>query len=210
MCMRPPELPADELAQWISTQAERTANRFLFGLAGAPGSGKSTIAERLVRELNAVVVPMDGFHLSNAELDRRGLRSVKGAPETFDAAGFVNAVRDIRRGDRDLSFPDFDRDLDEPRPGRLQVPASSEIVIVEGNYLLLESDPWVELRGLFDAVAHIEIAASVRVSRLVDRHVRFGKKPTEAFEFVHASDEPNAALVEAASHRAHLFVATGS
>ncbi len=208
--MARPKVPANELAAWIRTQADSTSHRFLFGLAGAPGSGKSTITEQLAGELDVVVVPMDGFHLPNAELDRRGLRSVKGAPETFDARGFIEAVGDIRRADNDLLLPDFDRHSDEPRPDRIQVPASSAIVVVEGNYLLLESDPWFELRGLFDTVAHLEIDTSVRVGRLVDRHVRFGKTPAQAADFVHASDEPNAALVEAASHRAHLVVEAGS
>jgi pantothenate kinase len=207
--VKPPSVNVDDLAVWIEERAG-TSTRFLFGIAGAPGSGKSTITEPLARVLGAVVVPMDGFHLSNEELDRRGLRSVKGAPETFDARGFIDAVGSIRRADGDVSLPDFDRYTDEPRPNRIQVPASASIVIVEGNYLLLDSDPWFELRSLFDAVACLEIDAEVRVKRLVDRHVRFGKTRAEAVEFVQTSDEPNAALVEAARHRAHLIVDGGS
>lgn len=205
-----PKVPANELAEWIRTQADRTSDRFLFGLAGAPGSGKSTITEQLSSELNAVVVPMDGFHLPNTELDRRGHRTIKGAPQTFDARGFIDAVGKIRRTQRDVALPDFDRVADEPRPDRIHVPATASIVIVEGNYLLLDSDPWFELRGLFDAVAHLEIDRDVRVERLIERHVRFGKSRSEASGFVHASDEPNAVLVEAARHRAHLIVETGS
>ena len=199
-----------ELAGWIEKQVAATRNRFVFGIAGAPGSGKSTIVERLAAELDAVVVPMDGFHLPNDELDRRGLRSVKGAPETFDADGFVDAVRSIRNSDADLSLPDFDRSTDEPRPARILVPASAPLVVVEGNYLLLESAPWVELRDLFDAVAHLDLDPQVRVQRLIARHVRFGKTPSEAEGFVRASDEPNAVRVDAAGHRAHLIVTVDS
>lgn len=206
--MKHPTITADELASWVRAHAENST-RFLFGIAGAPGSGKSTLTERLARELGAPVVPMDGFHLTNRELDERGLRVVKGAPQTFDARRFIDTVRAIRRADTDVSLPDFDRAADEPRPDRIRIPVSSSIVIVEGNYLLLESAPWFELRGLFDAVGHLDIDPGVRVDRLIERHVRFGKSLSEAADFVQASDEPNAALVEAARHRAHLIVEAG-
>lgn len=201
----PEMVAADDLAEWVRSAAAGST-RFLVGVAGAPGSGKSTLTERLARELGAVVVPMDGFHRSNRELDARGLRAVKGAPETFDADGFVDAVRQIRRGDADVRLPDFDRAADEPRPDGILVPETASMVIVEGNYLLLESPPWSELRGLFDAVVHLDIDAGLRVERLIERHVRFGKTPSDAAAFVHASDEPNAELVEAARHRAHVIV----
>jgi pantothenate kinase len=203
-------IPADELVAWIIELVDATPHRLLLGITGAPGSGKSTITQRVAKELDATVVPMDGFHLLNAVLDQRGLRSVKGAPETFDAAGFLRAIRDIRSAEKDISLPDFDRCSDEPRPDYVQVPASSPIVIVEGNYLLLELNPWFELRRLFDVIAHLDIDPAVRVQRLIDRHIRFGKTPADAADFVHASDEPNAALIEAARHRAHVIVETGS
>lgn len=201
----PPTIRAEELAAWVRAEAENQT-RFLFGVAGAPGSGKSTLTQHLAEELGAVVVPMDGFHRSNRELDRRGLRNVKGAPQTFDAVGFIEAVSNIRQGHADLWLPDFDRISDEPRPNRLHVPTSAPIVIVEGNYLLLESAPWSELRALFDAVAHLDIERAERVQRLVNRHVQFGKSHAAATDFVRASDERNARIVESASHRAHLIV----
>ena len=203
--VKPQIVAADDLVAWIRTNAAGST-RFLLGVTGAPGSGKSTLTERLARELDAVVVPMDGFHLSNRELDARDLRAVKGAPLTFDAERFVDAVRDIRRADTDVWLPDFDRAADEPRPDSISVPNEASIVIVEGNYLLLESTPWVELRGLFDTVVHLDIDPALRVERLIDRHVRFGKTPSDASDFVHASDEANAELVEAVRHRAHVIV----
>jgi pantothenate kinase len=194
-----------DVALWVRCQAAGTA-RYLFGIAGSPGSGKSTLAAQLASDLDAVVVPMDGFHLPNDALDELGLRDVKGAPPTFAAMAFVDAVRRLAAADTDVDLPDFDRAVDQPRPGRITVRPSDRIVIVEGNYLLLDSSPWVALRGLFDAVAHLDVDPVQRVHRLVRRHVRFGKTPDEASAFVQSSDEPNAARVEAVRHRAHLLV----
>ena len=196
---------AADLAHWIRRRAV-SQDRFLFGLAGAPGSGKSTLAAQLASALDAVVVPMDGFHLPNRVLDERGLRSVKGAPQTFAAAEFVDAVRRLRVGEHDVALPAFDRELDEPVADRVVVPAAQRVVIVEGNYLLQQTEPWVQLAALFDATGHIEVDRDRRVSRLVARHVAFGKSPTEAAAFVEQSDEVNARLVEAAAHRADVRV----
>lgn len=199
-------IAASALAGWISNEAQ-AADRFLFGLAGAPGSGKSTIAAQLQRALECVVVPMDGFHLPNAVLDERGLRDVKGAPETFDADTFVSAVRCLRTPLHAVHLPDFDRESDEPRPDRVTVEPDTAIVVVEGNYLLLEESPWSELADVFDAIAHIDIDRQTRFDRLVDRHVRYGKQRAAAIDFVRSSDEPNARRVEAVRARARLLVA---
>ena len=197
-------IAASALAGWIANEANAT-DRFLFGLAGAPGSGKSTVAAGLAQALGCVVVPMDGFHLSNAVLDQRGLRDVKGAPETFDADAFVSAVRCLRTSNT-VHLPDFDRESDEPRPDRVTVESDASIVVVEGNYLLLDESPWSELADLLDAIAHIDIDPQTRFDRLVDRHVHYGKQRTAAIEFVRSSDEPNAQRVEAVRARARLLV----
>ncbi len=196
----------DELAAWLSKRAAGS-ERFVFGIAGAPGSGKSTLARRIATQLDAVLVPMDGFHLPNEVLDRRGLRHVKGSPRTFDAEAFIRAVSDIRRAHIDLALPDFDRLIDEPRPARVLVPTHARIVIVEGNYLLLDSPPWDDLRALFDAVAHLDVDDDVRIGRLIERHARFGRTWAEAAAFAEASDEPNARLAQAVAHRAHVVIA---
>ncbi len=208
--MTPPRIVASELADWIRSRSVGV-DRYLFGLAGAPGSGKSTLARDLGTELDAAVVPMDGFHLPNAVLDQRGLRAEKGAPRTFDADAFVAAVRRLRAGPTgadagDVRLPDFDRIVDEPRADRIVVAATAQIVVVEGNYLLLDEPPWVELRDLFDAIGHIEIDDATRVERLIRRHVEFGKTPHAAAEFVDASDEPNAHLVNRVRARAGLVI----
>ena len=198
-------IAASELALWIRHRAPGFG-RCLVGITGSPGSGKSTLAAGLVAELGAVVVPMDGFHLTNETLDAQGLRSVKGAPETFAATAFVAAMRQLAAADTDVHLPDFDRVADEPRPGRITVRPSDDIVIVEGNYLLLDEAPWSELRDHFDAVAHLRVDPTQRVERLVHRHVRFGKTRDEASAFVQSSDEPNAVRVEAVRGRAHVHV----
>lgn len=197
-----------DVAHWIRRRAD-PEQRYLFGVTGAPGSGKSTFTAGLADELDAVVVPMDGFHLPNVKLDERGLRGVKGAPETFAADAFVAALRELAAADTDVYFPDFDRVIDEPRQRQVRVRVSDRVVIVEGNYLLLDTEPWVELRDLFDAIAHLDVDPALRVERLVNRHVQFGRTPSEASAFVQSSDEPNAARIEAVRHRAHLIIEVG-
>lgn len=188
-------------------ESSREARRLLVGVCGPPGSGKSTLTAQLASALDAVVVPMDGFHLPNSVLDARALRAVKGAPHTFDAAGFVEAVRSLREGATDVDLPSFDRDIDEPVPGAIHVPASASIVLIEGNYLLLDESPWSDLRQLLDVTAFIDVDDDLRVERLVARHVQFGRTPAEAREFVLRSDERNAALVLATRQAADVVVA---
>ena len=184
----------------------RNTSRYLFGLAGPPGSGKSTVAARLADALGAVVVPMDGFHLDNAELDRLGLSEVKGAPETFDAAGFVRLVEQLTYSDGPVSAPTFDRLADRAIDGAITVGRDDHIVIVEGNYLLLEHPPWAALRELFDRTAYIDVDDATRVERLVARHVSHGRSLEDAREFVRTSDEANAVIVAATRHRADVVL----
>ncbi len=199
-------LPEDSLADWISAQCEG-ASRYLFGVAGPPGSGKSTIADRLGVTFGAPVVAMDGFHLSNAELDRRGQRGIKGAPETFASRAFVDLVRNLRAPSNDVWCPAFDRTIDEPIPDQIRVGPEHGLVIVEGNYLLLDQPPWGELCDLFDAVAYLDVPDAVRVRRLIERHVAFGRERADAAVFVERSDAANARLVEASRARSTVQVA---
>lgn len=196
------EIGASELATWIRARGESTV-RLLVGLVGPPGCGKSTLSAALSEELDAPVAPMDGYHLPNSVLDERGLRDVKGAPHTFDVEAFVAMLRALRDG-QDAWLPDFDRSVDEPRANRLHIPGSAPVVLVEGNYLLV----WPQVPELLDAVAYIDVGSDVRVQRLIDRHVEFGKTPEAAHRFVHESDERNAAIVESGRHRADLLIRT--
>lgn len=203
--MTPPRLTSSALAEWICRDAAGRA-RYLFGIVGPPGSGKSTIAATLARDLGAPIAPMDGFHLPNSTLDSRGLRGVKGAPETFASLEFADAIRRLRAATEDVLMPDFDRTTDEPRPDRIRLSASEKIIIVEGNYLLLDRDPWSTLKEWFDAIAYVDIDHEVRIARLIARHVQFGKTPEAAATFVRKSDERNTEIIEAARHRSDLFV----
>ena len=196
---------AADLASWISERAAG-ADRYVFGIAGPPGSGKSTLAAQLGTALGAPVVAMDGFHLPNDVLRARGLLAVKGAPETFDAGAFLGLVRAIRDTSVTVSCPAFDRTIDAPVADRVRVAPSDVVVIVEGNYLLLDRPPWESLAAAFDAIAHLDVPAEIRRSRLIARHVEFGRDPLDAAEFVHRSDEANARLVEASRDRADLLV----
>jgi pantothenate kinase len=194
-----------ELVSQIADRA-RPRRRYVFGLAGPPGSGKSTVAVRLAAELRAVVVPMDGFHLDNDELDRLGLSGVKGAPGTFDAAGFVRLVEQLRHATGPVLAPSFDRVADRTIDAAITVESDDHIVIVEGNYLLLERPPWASLRELFDRTGYIDVDHATRVERLVARHVRQGRSLEDAREFVRTSEEPNAALVAATRQYADVVI----
>jgi pantothenate kinase len=194
-----------ELVALIAGEA-RNRRRYVFGLAGPPGSGKSTVAARLAAALDGVVVPMDGFHLDNVELERRGLRDVKGAPDTFDAAGFVRLVEQLRRADRPVVAPAFDRVADRAIAGAITVTPDDCIVLVEGNYLLLDRPPWSELPRHLDRTGFIVGDDTARVERLIARHVAHGRSPDEARAWVLRSDEANAALVAASSRFADVLI----
>jgi pantothenate kinase len=195
---------ADLVARLVDDARDR--DRYVVGLAGPPGSGKSTLAARLAAALGAVVVPMDGFHLDNADLDRSGLREVKGAPDTFDAAGFVQLVGRLRHADAAIAVPSFDRLADRTIDEAITVAPDDRIVLVEGNYLLLDRPPWDGLRDVFDLTGYLDVDTDTRIARLVARHVANGRSPDEAQEFVRRSDEANAAIVVADRSRADVII----
>lgn len=182
--------------------------RFL-GIAGAPGAGKSTLADALTAALapHAALVSMDGFHLSDTELARLGRGDRKGAIDTFDAAGFVHLLRRLRsRADPVVYAPWFDRSLEESIGSAVPVPAEVPLIITEGNYLLMEAPPWSQILGLLDESWYVEPGEDERLRRLVDRHVQFGRSATEAYERVHGPDGRNAELVRASRDRATRLI----
>ncbi|MEU4271815.1 nucleoside/nucleotide kinase family protein [Streptomyces sp. NPDC026092] len=184
--------------------------RRILGLAGAPGAGKSTLAARLVARLDglAVLVPMDGFHLAQAELERLGRAGRKGAPDTFDAAGYTALLARLRVPEPGTTVyaPAFDRALEEPVAGAVPVAPEVPLVVTEGNYLLHDEGPWVDVLPLLDEAWFLELDDNRRVPRLVERHVRFGKERAHAERWVRDSDESNALLVARGRGRAHLVV----
>ncbi|MEP6482528.1 MAG: nucleoside/nucleotide kinase family protein [Rhodoglobus sp.] len=177
-----------------------SSGRVLVAIVGSPGAGKSTIAEALVARLpDAALLPMDGFHLPQAELRRLGRRDRMGAPDTFDVDGFLAVLRALRAGEA-VTAPGFDREVEEAVPGSLRVDAP--VVIVEGNYLLLDSGGWEAAAPLFDATFFVEVERGIRLERLIKRHERFGKSPTDARAWALGPDESNALLIEATAARA--------
>jgi pantothenate kinase len=189
--------------------------RAVLGVVGCPGSGKSTFVDRLVASLGARVeggpaavahVPMDGFHLADQALDRLGLRHRKGAPETFDAAGYAALLRRLRTETATTVYaPAFERDLEQPLAGAIAVPPSVRLVVTEGNYLLLDG-PWSAVRGLLNEAWFVQVGDETRVRRLVARHERFGKTHQEAVDWVRTVDQPNADLVHPTAGLADLVV----
>ena len=184
--------------------------RGLIGLTGPPGSGKSYLAARLTRSLcpSPPVVAMDGFHLAQAVIEQKGLGDRKGSPETFDSWGFVNLVERLASPADDgvVYAPRFDRSVEEPIAGAIAVRPADGLVVVEGNYLLLDEPPWTQIRPALDLCAYLEIEDATRICRLVDRHVRYGQPRLEAERFVHSSDEKNAQLIKATRNRADFIV----
>jgi pantothenate kinase len=180
----------------------------ILGIAGAPGSGKTTFAAAVADLLPAAqVVPMDGFHLADVELRRRGLLDRKGAPETFDGWGYAALLARLRtRPNHVVMAPGFDRELEQPLAGAIAIPPTAGLVITEGNYLLLPQAPWPDVRRCVDVVWHVGVDAQLRQQRLVQRHIRFGKTEQDARLWVADVDEPNAQRVEAAATRADLVL----
>ncbi|MFF4756491.1 nucleoside/nucleotide kinase family protein [Streptomyces sp. NPDC002514] len=214
--LRPPgpDTPEARAVTALSALHERaralagTGRRAILGIVGAPGSGKSTLAAHLAAALGpdaAVVVPMDGFHLANAELERLGRRQRKGAPDTFDAAGYAALLRRLREpGEERVYAPQFHREFEEAVAGAIPVPAETPLVITEGNYLLLDDGPWAGVRTLLDEAWYIAIDDGTRLDRLVRRHVSYGKPLAEARAWSLGSDQRNAELIAATLERADL------
>ena len=181
--------------------------RSIIGIAGAPGVGKSTFATRLSGERGGVHLPMDGFHLADTTLRRLGLLDRKGAPDTFDAWGFAALLARLRAQPPEVVYaPGFERDLEQPIAGAVAVPPAAELVVTEGNYLLLDRPEWRAVRAELDEVWFLRGDEEERRSRLVARHIGFGKSPDEAERWVSRVDDANAALVAATAPLADRIV----
>jgi pantothenate kinase len=187
----------------------RGDERTILGVAGPPGGGKSTLARAVVSAVGsaAALVPMDGFHLSQADLVRLGRRDRMGAPDTFDAHGYVALLRRLReRREAVVYAPEFRREIEEPIAGAIPVPRATPLIVTEGNYLLVPDEPWAGVRPLLDECWYADLDDATRLRWLIERHVAYGKTPAAAREWVERSDEANAAVVAATRSRADVVV----
>ena len=196
-----------ELAQIIRAKAP-PQGRFLAALAGPPGAGKSTLAAELVAALGqgAKAVPMDGFHYDDAVLIARGARNRKGAPDTFDAHGFFHLLRRLRVED-EVAIPLFDRDLEISRAGADVVSPEDRLLVVEGNWLLLDEAPWNAAR--YDLTVFIDVPEAELDLRLQARWAHYGKTPEEARAWIDGNDMPNIRRVTQGSRPADLVIRWG-
>ncbi|RCK68708.1 nucleoside/nucleotide kinase family protein [Desertihabitans brevis] len=178
--------------------------RRLLGIAGAPGAGKSVLAEALVAALGprAVLVAMDGFHLDDRVLRAHGSWERKGAPETFDADGYLALLQRLRTADRPVYAPLFDRGSEQSVAGAIEVGPEIELVVTEGNYLLLDREPWSQVAGLLDECWFLAPPEDVRTARLVERHRRHGRSEDGARDRASGPDQRNAELVLPTAARA--------
>lgn len=194
----------------VRTLQERSPGaRVVVGITGSPGAGKTTLAVRVAEALGpeAVHLPMDGFHLANATLDRLGRHDRKGALDTFDGWGFVALLRRVRdETDHTVFAPSFHREVDEPVAGEIAVEPAHRVVVVEGNYLLVADEPWGRVRDLLDDAWFCRADGDERERRLVDRHTRHGRTVEAATAWATEVDGRNALVIESTRSRADLVV----
>jgi pantothenate kinase len=194
----------------IKDLMDKSNKRIVIGIVGKPGAGKSTLTSQLISNLpkdSAVLIPMDGYHLSNKQLAKLGISDRKGAFDTFDSDGFVKLLKSVNReSEKDIYFPIFYREIEESYAADGVVPANTKLVITEGNYLLLDQGGWESVREELDEVWYIEVDDRLRLDRLTKRHQSYGRNYEEAFAWASGSDEKNAELVAKTRDKADVIV----
>ena len=195
------------LAEEIRRRAADMQGRFIAALAGPPGAGKSTLADAVVEALgvDARVVPMDGFHFDDAILNARGQRARKGAPETFDVAGYRHLLSRLR-GEDEVAIPVFDRLLELSRGSADLVTKDHRILVTEGNYLLLNETPWTDLGDFFDLTVMIDVPERELDRRMLDRWAFYGKSTEDARAWIDGNDMPNIRRVTKGSRKPDITV----
>jgi pantothenate kinase len=187
-----------------------SGTRKILAIAAPPGAGKSMLAQALQNHLGDLVqvVPMDGFHLANSELARLGRRGRKGAPDTFDAAGYVNLLRRLRHQSADevVYAPDFRRDIEEAIAGALPIDAQTPLIVTEGNYLLQAEAPWCQVREVVDEIWYLDVPQDLRWARLLARHMQFGRTRQQAQDWIASTDEPNAVRIAQCRQQADVLI----
>lgn len=202
--------PLDDIAETVVRRAEG-ARRFLVGIAGPPGAGKSTLADALREALvargeTAEILPMDGFHMDNGILEARGLLPRKGAPETFDVRGFADILNAVRTADEEVLVPVFDRSREIAIASARAVAAETRFVLVEGNYLLLDEDPWARLAGKFDLTIFVGPSYAVLEERLRQRWIHYGLDEAGIEWKLHGNDLPNGRRIIENSRKADIHI----
>ena len=205
-CSTMPAIPESYLVRL--REMLKTGSRIILGLVGPPGAGKSTVGLALrdaFRDISQIV-PMDGFHLANVELSRLGRAGRKGAPDTFDSAGYVDLLKRLRAQSPDevIYAPEFRREIEEPIAGAIPIFPETQLLITEGNYLLLEDGHWKKVPAFLDEVWYVDVDDALRIERLAARHQQFGRSRDEAIAWVNNTDEPNARLIATGKQRANL------
>jgi pantothenate kinase len=199
-----------EEAKAIVVERAAASTRMIIGIIGKPGGGKSTLSKYLLKGMDprlVSVVPMDGFHLSNKVLKEIGRSDRKGAQDTFDVKGFTNLIERIKMDSADpIYYPIFDRSIEESIAAQGVVYPSTRVVIVEGNYLMHDRDGWQEISPLLDQSWYAFLDEDIRVSRLISRHIAFGKDPESAKAWAKGSDQVNAELIEAGVGRCDFLI----
>jgi pantothenate kinase len=208
----PEQLASQEAAlARIQNHLEKTTERVLIGIIGKPGAGKSTLSKYLMARLPkefVTVVPMDGYHLSNKVLKDLKRADRKGAPDTFDVAGFTSLVKRIRsEQSQNIYYPIFDRAIEESIAAQGVVTSATKVVIIEGNYLLHDDGGWEVLNDLLDESWMVDVDDDKRIARLISRHIAYGKDPEAAKAWAKGTDEVNAKLIERGRNRADFVVA---
>lgn len=192
------ERPFDQLAEYARGMACGPNRRFL-GITGPPAAGKSTLAQRLADALApaAVCVSLDGFHLAQCELERIGKADRKGAPDTFDALGYICLLRRLRDpGEGIIYAPVFHREIEDSIANELAIDPSVTLIITEGNYLLVRAEPWGRVITLLDEVWYVELDEETRIERLTARHQSYGRELAVARARALGSDQRNADLIK--------------
>lgn len=204
----------DELRDHILSVLESSTSvtRKIVAIAGPPASGKSTLLSTLVPELQNSLgkekvagIPMDGFHLDNVQLDRTGLRAVKGAPHTFDVKGLLSLIKRLHDGEHPVYAPEFDRAGDLSRNCAIKMDEKHSVIVVEGNYLLLDQPVWREMAAHFALTIAIDVPFDVLHDRLVGRWLHYGLSENEAREKALSNDIPNAQNVVKHSIMANII-----
>lgn len=212
-----PQEPLDlaHLADSLEARASG-GQRVIAALAGAPGSGKSTLADKLVGKLNArqagmaAVLPMDGYHYDDLYLVPAGLRPRKGAPMTFDVGGLYHTLKRLRaRDEEEVAVPVFDRKIEIARAGARLIPRDTPVIVVEGNWLLLNQAPWDRLRPMFDVTVMVEVPEHVLRARLRGRWERLGLSEAEIVAKLEENDLPNGRWVRDGSVAADHVIRNG-